>query len=29
MRWNRFLSQLLPLTGMLSNAAAATYNLDH
>lgn len=28
-RWNRFLSQLLPLTGMLSNAASAAYNLDH
>lgn len=28
-RWNRFLSQLLPLTGIISNAANASYNLDH
>nr|WP_243039993.1 polysaccharide biosynthesis/export family protein [Dyella sedimenti] len=28
-RWNRFLSQLLPLSGILSNAATATYNVDH
>lgn len=28
-RWNRFLTQLLPLTGMISNAASASYNLDH
>lgn len=28
-RWNRFVSQLLPLTSILSNAAAAQYNLDH
>ena len=27
-RWNRFLTQLLPLSGILSNAAAAQYNLD-
>jgi polysaccharide export outer membrane protein len=27
-RWNRFLSQLLPMTGIISNAASATYNLD-
>jgi len=28
-RWNRFLTQLLPLTGIISNAANASYNLDH
>lgn len=27
-RWNRFLSQLLPLSGIISNAASAQYNLD-
>jgi polysaccharide export outer membrane protein len=27
-RWNRFLSQLLPLSGLISNAANAQYNLD-
>ena len=27
-RWNRFISQLLPLSGLVSNAASATYNLD-
>ncbi|QNK00023.1 hypothetical protein [Dyella telluris] len=27
-RWNRFLTQLLPLTGIISNAASATYNFD-
>jgi len=27
-RWNRFLSQLLPMTGIISNAASATYNLE-
>lgn len=26
-RWNRFLSQLLPLSGIISNAAAAQYNI--
>ncbi len=26
-RWNRFLTQLLPLSGIISNAAAAEYNL--
>ncbi|WP_242007577.1 polysaccharide biosynthesis/export family protein [Luteimonas cucumeris] len=26
-RWNRFLSQLLPLSGLISNAAAAEYNI--
>lgn len=28
-RWNRFLSQLLPLSGIISSAANASYNLDH
>ncbi|HVK50457.1 MAG TPA: polysaccharide biosynthesis/export family protein [Pseudoxanthomonas sp.] len=27
-RWNRFLTQLLPLSGIISNAAAAQYNID-
>ncbi|UOV09289.1 polysaccharide biosynthesis/export family protein [Pseudoxanthomonas sp. F37] len=27
-RWNRFLTQLLPLSGIISNAAAAQYNFD-
>ncbi|NID14569.1 capsular biosynthesis protein [Luteibacter yeojuensis] len=27
-RWNRFISQLLPLSGLISNAANAQYNLD-
>jgi polysaccharide biosynthesis/export protein len=27
-RWNRFLSQLLPLSGIISNTAAAQYNFD-
>ncbi|KRE91167.1 capsular biosynthesis protein [Frateuria sp. Soil773] len=27
-RWNRFLSQLLPLSGLISNAASANYNFD-
>lgn len=27
-RWNRFLTQLLPLSGIISNAAAAQYNMD-
>ncbi|WP_426269924.1 polysaccharide biosynthesis/export family protein [Dyella kyungheensis] len=27
-RWNRFLSQLLPLTSIISNAANASYNLE-
>lgn len=27
-RWNRFLSQILPISGLISNAAAAQYNLD-
>lgn len=27
-RWNRFLTQLLPLTGLINNAAAAQYNID-
>ncbi|MEZ0469162.1 polysaccharide biosynthesis/export family protein [Luteimonas salinilitoris] len=27
-RWNRFLTQLLPLTGIINNAAAAQYNID-
>ncbi|WP_235565883.1 polysaccharide biosynthesis/export family protein [Lysobacter sp. Root559] len=27
-RWNRFLSQLLPLSGIISNAASAQYNFD-
>lgn len=27
-RWNRFLSQLLPLTSIISNAASAQYNFD-
>lgn len=27
-RWNRFLSQLLPLSGIISNAASAQYDLD-
>jgi len=27
-RWNRFLSQLLPLSGLISNAASAQYNFD-
>lgn len=27
-RWNRFLSQLLPLTSIVSNAANASYNFD-
>jgi polysaccharide export outer membrane protein len=26
-RWNRFLTQLLPLSGIISNAAAAQYNI--
>ena len=26
-RWNRFLSQLLPLSGIISNAASAQYDL--
>ncbi|MEO7067504.1 MAG: polysaccharide biosynthesis/export family protein [Rhodanobacter sp.] len=26
-RWNRFLSQLLPLSGLISNAASANYNV--
>ncbi|RDZ27603.1 capsular biosynthesis protein [Lysobacter silvisoli] len=26
-RWNRFLSQLLPLSGIISNAASAQYNI--
>ncbi|WP_109123916.1 polysaccharide biosynthesis/export family protein [Dyella sp. C11] len=28
-RWNRFLSQLLPLSGIISSAADASYNLGH
>lgn len=27
-RWNRFLTQLLPLSGLINNAAAAQYNWD-
>jgi polysaccharide biosynthesis/export protein len=27
-RWNRFLTQLLPLSGIISNTAAAQYNFD-
>ncbi|MGN6224950.1 polysaccharide biosynthesis/export family protein [Pseudoxanthomonas sp.] len=27
-RWNRFLTQLLPLSGIISNAASAQYNFD-
>lgn len=27
-RWNRFISQLLPLSGLINNAATAQYNLD-
>jgi polysaccharide export outer membrane protein len=27
-RWNRFISQLLPLSGLISNAATTQYNLD-
>jgi polysaccharide export outer membrane protein len=27
-RWNRFISQLLPLSGLISNAANAQYSLD-
>ncbi|WP_407354017.1 polysaccharide biosynthesis/export family protein [Luteimonas sp. R10] len=27
-RWNRFLTQLLPLSGLISNTAAAQYNID-
>lgn len=27
-RWNRFISQLLPLSGLISNAANTQYNLD-
>ncbi|QWT20722.1 polysaccharide biosynthesis/export family protein [Bacillus sp. NP157] len=27
-RWNRLISQLLPLSGIISNAAAANYNVD-
>ncbi|WP_189441165.1 polysaccharide biosynthesis/export family protein [Rhodanobacter panaciterrae] len=28
-RWNRLLTQLLPLSGLISNAASANYNLGH
>ncbi|WP_232823438.1 polysaccharide biosynthesis/export family protein [Dyella sp. C9] len=28
-RWNRFLTQLLPLSSIITNAASAQYNLDH
>ncbi|MDR3447333.1 MULTISPECIES: hypothetical protein [unclassified Dyella] len=28
-RWNRLLSQLLPVTSMISSAASASYNIDH
>lgn len=28
-RWNRLLSQLLPLSGLVSSAASANYNLGH
>jgi polysaccharide export outer membrane protein len=27
-RWNRFISQLLPFSGLINNAATAQYNLD-
>ncbi len=27
-RWNRFLTQLLPLSGIISNAASAQYDFD-
>ena len=27
-RWNRFLTQLLPLSGLINNAASAQYNLE-
>jgi polysaccharide export outer membrane protein len=28
-RWNRFLSQVLPLTSVLSTAATSQYYFDH